>query len=252
MRRSWAASLFLIAALGASAHAADGSRATIFAAASLVDVLGELAGDFKAMSGAEVVLVTGSSSTLAAQILAGAPADAFISANKDYADQVALTVGAEPQDLFGNALVLIAPRDFEGTVDIGDIADALGDGRLALGDPAHVPAGIYAREALEYLGEWPTLQDHLAPAGDVRGALNFVATGAAPFGIVYATDAVDPSVRIVATFPQESHAPIRYWGVEVTPDSATSDQFFAFLESPEAVEVLTRFGFQTGTSPDGN
>ncbi|MCB1518337.1 MAG: molybdate ABC transporter substrate-binding protein [Hyphomicrobiaceae bacterium] len=247
-RTFWVFSLFALAVLGTPARAEDLEKATVFAAASLIDALGAAAEDFKKETGRDVVLVTGSSSTLSKQIVAGAPADDFISANRIYADAVAEAFDTEAHDLFGNSLVLIAPADFEGDVDPTSIADALGAGRLALGDPAHVPAGIYAKEALENLGEWDVLENRLAPASDVRGALNFVAAGAAPLGIVYKTDANDPRVKVILTFPESSHTPIRYWGVQVNPDNVTAELFLTYLGSFKGQVLLDYYGFKTVTS----
>jgi molybdate transport system substrate-binding protein len=156
-------------------------------------------------------------------------------------------VGA-PQDLLGNRLVLIVPKNNPAAIDIRpgfDLAGPLGQGRLSVGDPSNVPAGIYAKEALQKLGAWDSVQSRLAPAADVRSALALVSRGEAPLGIVYETDAkVDANVRIAGIFPESSHTPIRYPVALVAqgknPDAA---KFVAFLHSGAAGEIFTRYGF---------
>jgi molybdate transport system substrate-binding protein len=125
------------------------------------------------------------------------------------------------------------------------LAKALGDGRLSVGDPSNVPAGIYAEEALTKLGAWDAVQAKLAPGADVRSALALVSRGEAPLGIVYETDAqVDPNVKIVAVFPEDSHAPIRY-PVAVVKASKNADaaKFVAYLNSPAAQAIFVKYGF---------
>jgi len=249
-RRNWAASAaFVFAALLAAvpARAAD---ASIFAAASLTDVMQELADGFADETGREVAIVPGASSTLARQIAAGAPADAFVSANRMFADLVAEQTGGRVVELFGNALVIIAPDAFEGEVALGDLEKALGDGRLAIGDPAHVPAGIYAREALVNAGLWELLADRLAPAADVRAAAALVAEQAAPFGIVYRTDAAMEGVRAVGRIDEALHSPIRYYSVVVEPDNVTADMFFSYLGSMKGENLIEYLGFDVGRDFD--
>ena len=150
----------------------------------------------------------------------------------------------------GNQLVLIAPtgstaHGFDPLTATG-ITAALGPkGRLAMGDPAHVPAGIYARQALEKLGLWQTVEPHLAPSSNVRAALALVARGEAPLGIVYATDArLSEQVQVLATLPAASHAPIRYpFAIIRDNDSPAARAFLAFLTSAEGLAIFRRFGF---------
>lgn len=231
----------------APARAAD---ATIFVAASLTDVITELATGFEEETGRALNVVPGSSSTLARQILAGAPADSYISANRLYADEVAKSVDARPYDLFGNALAIIAPENFEGEIDLDDLSEALGEGRLAVGDPAHVPAGIYAQEALENAGLWEALADRIAPASDVRAAVAFVASGAAPFGIVYKTDGQVNGVHVVGIIDSDLHTPIRYWGVTVNSENETADMFFSYLGSMKGENLIDYLGFEVGRDFD--
>lgn len=175
-----------------------------------------------------------SSSTLARQIEAGAPADLFISADQkwmDYAVDKKSIDTASRQTLLGNSLVVVAPKASEQkdfTIDSKtNWTTLLNGGRLAVGDPEHVPAGIYAKEALQKLGAWETLSPKLAPAEDVRGALALVERNEAPLGIVYGSDAVaSKGVKVVATFPEDSHkkwsTPSRLLMDIKTPRSARS------------------------------
>jgi molybdate transport system substrate-binding protein len=233
----------------ASIAPARADNLTIFAAASLKNALDEVQADWKKTGGAATVGSYASSSTLAKQIEQGAPADVFISADAqwmDYLDKKSLIQPAH--DLLGNRLVLIAGKDSMVKIDIKPgfaLAKALGDGRLSVGDPSNVPAGIYAEEALTKLGAWDAVQAKLAPGADVRSALALVSRGEAPLGIVYETDAqVDPNVKIVAVFPEDSHAPIRY-PVAVVKASKNADaaKFVAYLNSPAAQAIFVKYGF---------
>src|SRR5690606_217545 len=175
----------------------------------------------------------------------GAPADLFVSADEEWMDtlerQGLLRPGTRG-DLLANRLVLIAPK---GSAARG-LAD-LGDGRLALADTEAVPAGKYAKAALEHLGEWPGVADRIAPAENVRAALALVERGEAPLGIVYATDAMaSAKVRVVRVFPADSHPPIRYpVAILATASDPDAAALRAFLASPEAQRIFARHGFQT-------
>jgi molybdate transport system substrate-binding protein len=239
--------LLLVAALAAMPVRAD--SLTVFAAASLKNALDEVDAAWTKSGGARVSASYASSSTLAKQIEQGAPADVFISADKQWMGYlVQRSLVDAPHDLLGNRLVLIAGKDNAAQVDIHpgfDLAEALGQGRLAVGDPSNVPAGIYAKEALTKLGAWASVENRLAPAADVRAALVLVSRGEAPLGIVYETDArIDPNVRIAGIFPEATHAPIRYPVARIkaskSPDAA---KFLAFLDSPAAGQIFARYGF---------
>jgi molybdate transport system substrate-binding protein len=162
-----------------------------------------------------------------------------------------LVAAGTRRDLLGNALVLVMPASRARQVTIGpgfDLAALLGPGgRLALADPAHVPAGLYARAALTSLGIWPSVAARLAPAEDVRAALLLVERGEAPAGIVYATDAaVAPGIAVAATFPADSHPPIVYpFALTTRGDTAEGRAFMAFLAGPAARAVFVRRGFST-------
>ncbi|MEJ8573935.1 molybdate ABC transporter substrate-binding protein [Microbaculum marinum] len=239
-------------ALLAGAGIAAAEPVTVFGAASVTDALEEI-GDIYAERGGEVQFSFASSSTLARQIEAGAPAAVFISASESWMDYLAerdLINAASRTSPIGNRLVLIAPSDSALTsVEIGedtDIAALLGaDQRLAVGDPEHVPAGIYARQALETLGQWDATEARLARADNVRAALALVETGEAPLGIVYATDAAaTDKVKVVGTFPRTSHEPITYaFALIKGAESPEVQALYAFLTGPQAIAVFARYGF---------
>ena len=190
----------------------------MFAAASLKNALDDVIAAYGKETGTKVTASYAASSALAKQIEQGAPAQLFISADLDWMDYLAerkLIDDATRKNLLGNSLVLVAAKDSAmGPVEIGqgfDLAKLLGDGRLAVGEVKSVPAGKYAKSALEKLGAWGGVEGKLAQAENVRSALALVARGEAPLGIVYKTDAAsDPTVKIVGTFPADSHPPIIY------------------------------------------
>jgi molybdate transport system substrate-binding protein len=232
--------------------AADQERPTVlvFAAASLTNVLGELSHTWEKSSGVKVKLSFAASSVLARQIEAGGKADLFISADQEWMDYLQTRNLLEKQtrrDLAGNRLVLIAPADSKIALKIApgfDLAGALGKGRLATGDPDTVPVGRYARSALVSLGLWDEIQDRLVRADNVRSAMMFVARGEVPLGIVYTTDALaDPKVRIVDTFPANTHAPITYPGAVIRGARGEAIALLDYLARPEARDTWQRFGF---------
>ena len=185
-------------------------RVIVFAAASLKTALDSAAAKFHADGGAEVAISYGGSLALARQIVAGAPADLFASADEASMDEAAKGAAIRPDtriDLLRNRLVVVAPKASsiaDLALDAGAFAKAIGESRVATGDTATVPVGKYAKAALTKLGLWDAVQPHLAMTADVRTALAFVARGEAGLGIVYATDAAaEPNVKVVATFPDE-------------------------------------------------
>ena len=223
---------------------------TVFAAASTTDALGEIAREYEAAGHGHIVISFASSSTLAKQIENGAPADLYLSADEiwmDYLAQRNLIVPASRIDYLGNTLVLIAPKDSRLALTIAPgfpLAASLGDGRLAIGDPDHVPAGIYAKAALEKLGVWQEVEPKLARAEDVRGALAYVERGEAAAGIVYATDAARAQVRVVAPFPADTHPPIRYpMALVAGHDTHAARAFYNHLRGSAARAVFERYGF---------
>lgn len=241
-----AAALFLLLSPVASAQ-----QLTVFAAASLTNALEETDSAFTKKTGVAVRESFASSSTLARQIEAGAPAQIFISADTKWMDYlIGKGLIATDAPLLGNTLALIAPRDspfgaraIDSQVDWSRLLGR--DGRLAVGDPDHVPAGIYAEEALKRLGAWGALEPRLARAEDVRGALALVERGDAPLGIVYVTDArTSTKVKIVGVFPTDSHAPIVYPAAIIKgAESGPARDYYQYLHGPAARAVFLRYGF---------
>jgi molybdate transport system substrate-binding protein len=225
-------------------------RVTIYAAASLASALQDLASTAKAQD-LDLRLSFGSSSTLAKQVVQGAPAEVYFSANvewMDYLDKQGLIEPGTRINLLGNTLVIIAPKGetFPVRPEKGfDFAGAF-TGRLALGDPSHVPAGIYAKQALQTLGWWQALADRLAPAVDVRAALAYVQRGECKAGIVYATDAaISTAIDVLATLPPESHAPIIYpVAVIKGRQNPAVQKTLTLLQAKPAAETFQRYGFR--------
>jgi len=236
----------------AVASAAEKTQAVlVFAAASLTEVLDDLGRDFTTRTHISVKSSVAASSALAKQIEAGAPADVFFSADLEwvnYLEQRRLLRPGSRHDVVTNRLVLIAPADSKVSVKIApgfDLAGALGQGRLATGDPDSVPVGKYARAALEKLGVWGRVSERLVGAENVRAALAFVARGEAPLGIVYQTDAIaEKRVRVVDVFPQDSHPPIIYPIALTNSASPEAAQFLDFATSDAARRIFLKRGFQ--------
>lgn len=226
---------------------------TIFAAASLTNAMKDIADLWVKAGHTAPRMSFDSSSTLARQIQQGAPVNVFASADEkwmDYLAKAGLIVPATRHDLLGNDLVLVVPANHPNHVTIGpnfDLMALLGpNGRLATGDPAHVPAGIYAEQALRKLGLWDKVAPRLAAAPDVRSALLLVERGEAPAGIVYSTDAaVSKAVAIAGVFPDSSHDPITYpFAVTKAGDTPEARAFLAFLSAPPARQVWVTRGFK--------
>ncbi|MGB3898544.1 MAG: molybdate ABC transporter substrate-binding protein [Mesorhizobium sp.] len=230
---------------------ADEGKVTVFAAASMKNALDAVNQACAAEVGEEAAISYASSSALAKQIESGAPADVFISADLDwmkYLHDKNLVKADTEKKLLGNAIVLVAPVDTarEVTLEKGfDLAGLIGDGRLAIGEVKSVPAGKYGKEALESLGMWASVEGKLAQAENVRAALKLVATGEAAAGIVYATDAVaEPGVKVIGTFPADSHKPIVY-PIAQTADSKDSETaaWLKCAESEKAKPLYEAQGF---------
>jgi len=236
----------------AGARAADASGGVlVFAAASLANVLGDLDKAFTARTGIHVTASLAASSTLAKQIEAGAPADVYFSADlqwMDYLEQRGLLRAGSRHDVVGNSLVLIGPASGSLRVRIGpglDLPRLLGGGHLAVADPDSVPAGIYARQALEKLGAWNGAAPLIVRAENVRAALEYVARGDAPLGIVYRTDAlVEPRVRVVGVFPADSHSPIVYPIALTQRAGAEARRYLAFITGAAAQPIFRKWGFE--------
>jgi molybdate transport system substrate-binding protein len=252
MSRRLAKSLFgLVAGLALVLASPALAEPTVFAAASMKTALDEVASAWKAETGKAALISYAASSALAKQIEAGAPADIFISADRDWMDYLGerqLIDTATRVDLLGNAIVLVAPTGSASEIAIAEgfpLATLLGDGRLAMASVDSVPAGKYGKAALEHLGVWDSVKDRLAQAENVRSALVLVSRGETPLGIVYRTDAAaDAGVTIVGTFPAESHPPIIYPVALTTaakdPDAAG---FLAFLQTVAARAVFEKQSF---------
>ena len=231
---------------------ARAAQVTVFAAASLKEAMDAQAHRFESATGDKVVVSYAASSALAKQIVNGAPADVFVSADLDWMDYLArrkLVAPGTRFDLLKNSLVLIAPAQSFSTLRITPgfaLAAALGDGRLAVANPESVPAGKYAKDALEHLGVWMSVEHRLARTENVRAALALVSRGEAPLGIVYKTDALaDNQVRIVDTFPGTSHAPIVYPVALVAGRaSAAARRLLDDLRSPNARATWEKYGFE--------
>jgi molybdate transport system substrate-binding protein len=223
----------------------------VFAAASLKDALDEANALYQRDKSQDTATSYAASSTLAKQIEAAAPADVFISADLDWMDYLAKRNLIKPEtraNLLGNRLVLIAPVASSGKLSIAPnfpLAQALGNGRLAIADPNGVPAGRYGKAALESLGVWSSVADRLAPAENVRATLALVSRGEAPLGIVYQTDAdSDKGVQIVGTFPENTHPPIIYpIAVVAASTNPGASGYVAFLKSPAARPIFEKHGF---------
>jgi molybdate transport system substrate-binding protein len=223
---------------------------TVFAAASLKETMDEQAKQFEAGSG-KVIVSYGASNALAKQIEAAAPADIFISADldwMDYLDQRHLLAPNTRVNLLRNTLVLIAPSSSNSTLKIASnfgLAAALGTEKLAMANPDSVPAGKYGKSALEKLGVWTSVEKQVARAETVRAALVLVSRGEAPFGIVYKTDALaDKGVKVLDTFPPDSHPPIIYPAALVaTSKSTAAKPLLDYLRSVPARAVWERYGF---------
>jgi molybdate transport system substrate-binding protein len=245
--------LLVLAALPACAQ----DQVTVFAAASLQDALNDVGAAYTRRTGQPVRVSYAASSAIARQLEQGAPADLFVSADRawmDYAVQRRLVAPGSRRDLLSNRLVLIAPANSKAQLPVRPgmpLAQALGGGRLAMAAP-EVPAGRYGRAALTSLGVWPSVEARVAPAESVRAALQFVARGEAPLGIVYETDAkLDRRVRIVGVFPASSHPPIVYpAGLTARgAESRAAGGFLAFLSGPEASAIFRRYGFNVTPPP---
>jgi molybdate transport system substrate-binding protein len=227
---------------------AQAEKLIVFAAASLKDALDEVNAAYQREKGQETATSYAASPTLAKQIEAAAPADVFISADLDWMDYLAKKNLIKPEtraNLLGNRLVLIAPANSAAKLGIAPnfpLAQALGNGRLAIADPNGVPAGRYGKAALESLGVWSSVADRLAPAENVRATLALVSRGEAPLGIVYQTDAAsDKAVKIVGTFPEDTHPPIIYpMAVVASSTSRGAPAYIAFLKSPAARPIFEK------------
>lgn len=238
----------LLALTALPAHA---EQVTVFAAASMKTALDEVAAAFTEATGHEVVISYAGSNVLAKQIIDGAPADIFISANTAWMDEVGsagMIAGDQRRDILGNTLVLVA-HDPVAPVTIGpdtDLKGMIGDGKLAMALVDSVPAGQYGKAALEHLGLWSSVEASVAQADNVRAALALTSTGEAPFAIVYATDAkADPGVHLVGTFPEDSYPAATYPAALLSGAADQADRdFYAALSDDASDAIFARHGFK--------
>jgi len=246
----------LFGSLTPPASAQDKSL-TVFAAASMKNALDDVDTAYTAKTGVKISASYAASSALAKQIEQGAPADIFVSADTDWMDYAigkkSINVPTRV-DLLGNSIVLIAPKDSRiDNVTIGqgfDLSKLAGDGKIATGDVKAVPVGKYAKAALEKLGAWQAAEPKFAMAESVRAALALVARGEAVLGIVYSTDAkVEPGVKIVGTFPADSHPPIIYPVAATTTAKPDASGYLAFLKTSAAKAIFEKYGFKFLITP---
>jgi molybdate transport system substrate-binding protein len=253
---SFLAFTILFGSIWPPAQAQDKSL-TVFAAASMKNALDDVDTAYTAKTGVKISASYAASSALAKQIEQGAPADVFVSADTDWMDYVTAKKNIdEPTrvNLLGNSIVLIAPKDSKiDNVTIGqgfDLAKLAGDGKIATGDVKAVPVGKYAQAALEKLGAWQAAAPKFAMAESVRAALALVARGEAVLGIVYSTDAkVEPGVKIVGTFPADSHPAIIYPVAATSTAKTEATDYLAFLKTSAAKAIFEKYGFTYLVSP---
>ncbi len=252
----FAAFIILLGAVPSPA-AAQEKNLIVFAAASMKNALDDINAAYTAKTGVKITVSYAASSALAKQIEQGAPADVFASADTDWMDYA---IGKksinEPTrvNLLSNSIVLIAPKDSKiDKISIGqgfDLAKLAGDGKIATGDVKSVPVGKYAKAALEKLGSWQAAEPKFAMADNVRAALTLVSRNEAALGIVYSTDAkVDPGVKIVGTFPADSHPAIVYPLAATTTAKPETADYLAFLRSTAAKNIFEKYGFKFLPSP---
>lgn len=257
----WAA-LVLILGLGSTpnnAQAIDSERILVLSAASAAPAIQDIADRFFSETDVDVRISIASSGTLARQIRQGAPADIYVSASQSWIDLLSDEGYLDTdriQPLARNRLVFVGPaKSFDtALLDLSDpaaVARRLADGRLAIGDPTHVPAGVYAKETLESLRLWPVVNDRLALQTNVRAVLALVERGETQLGIVYATDAaLSKGIRLAAIVPSSSHSPIVYTAAVLTAaTNPRTEDFFESLKSMESLDIFERYGFGV-TRPD--
>ncbi len=240
-----------VTAVSLPARAQADDATLVFAAASLKNALDAIVDDYFKATGKTVTVSYAGSSALAKQIEQGAPADIFFSADLDWMNDIAgkdLIVSDTRVTLLGNDIVLVAPVASDVHVDIGPnfpLAATLGDGKLAMALTASVPAGKYGKASLELLGVWESVSAKVAEAENVRAALALVSRGEAPLGVVYATDAkVDPGVKVVGVFPEDSHPPILYPVALTASAKPGARAFLDYLTSPAAKPRFEEQGFR--------
>ncbi len=249
MRAKYIISIFTLL-LSQPVSAAE--KILIYAAASTSHAISEITRQFNQSNHAVQAKVSfASSSTLAKQISAGAPADIYISANPkwmDFLQQQQLILPATRRDLLSNTIVLIAPKGQGFELEMNqnfDLANKL-QGKLCLGDPDHVPAGMYAKQAFQSLSSWQALRPQVVATKDVRAALTLVERGECAAGVVYATDArSSEKIERLGIFPQRSYSPVIYPAAAVKPANKAAEVFLSYLDSAQAQTIFNKYGFNT-------
>ena len=233
-----------------SSHLLAAEKLRVYAASSMTNAVNLLVEEFEKDHSVDVIPVYASTSSLVRQIERGAPADIFISANEKWMTYLVdskLVSSDNVTNLCENELVLIAPKETSVSLNLSkgnEWVKLLTNERLAVGNTTSVPAGIYAKEALETLGVWDDVKTRLAPSNNVRMALALVERSEAKLGIVYKTDALlSKEVNLVSTFPSDLHTPIRY-PVARLSDTVVAEEFYTFLNSEKAKDTLNSFGFE--------
>jgi len=231
--------------LSLSARAAD---LTVFAAASMTDVMQRIAAAWDQDHNTPLRLSFAASSVLARQIEQGAPADVFISANRAWIEHLQRARRIAPSSrrtIARNSLVIIGDIDERGALPLNGILRGARHDRIALGDPDHVPVGIYARQALTHLGFWNSVRSRIVPTANTRATITFVQRRATRFGITYLTDALAfPDVRQLAAIPAHAHDPIIYEAAKTANGTEAADRFLDWLAGPEVAGLLASYGFQ--------
>jgi len=249
--QKWLCILMLSSLFGCSPQDRGDTGPLVLAASSLQEALEAASDEWTAAGHNRPVLTFAATSALARQIETGAQADLFISADGKWMDEVERKDHIEPSsrvNMLTNSLVLIAPAELPGAIEIGPgfaLAGRLGSGRLAMADPDAVPAGRYGKQALGRLGVWEAVSNRIATAENVRAALALVSRGEAPLGIVYATDAkAEPNVTVIGRFPSDTHDPIVYpIAMLKASTDPEAESFRSFLLSESGMAVFRRFGF---------
>lgn len=240
----------LAAALMFLALPAAAQDLTVFAASSLKTALDQVAAAFTAETGTKVAISYAASPALVKQIAQGAPADIFISASPDWMDELAKSSLIQPatrRDLLSNTLILIASGTMATPFDLAttDLASRLGDGKLAMAMVDSVPAGVYGKQALTALGQWDALAPHVAQSENARAALALVASGEAPFGITFLTDAnASDAVTEIYAFAADTHAPILYPAALTTTAAPAAEALLTYLSAPAARQIFASQGFK--------
>ncbi|MGR5062960.1 molybdate ABC transporter substrate-binding protein [Photobacterium sp. DNB22_13_2] len=259
--KCWKSTVIAIAISVLSFSSLASEKVTVFAASSLTNAMNEVVSAYELKTGEKPTVSYASSSALARQIAQGAPADIYLSANEkwmDYLVQQGVIEVSTRKPLLHNSLVMVAPNDYPQqnmTLNSSfDLSKALDGTRLAVGDPNHVPAGVYTKEALEHIGLWQQAERLLARANNVRGALLLVERQEALLGVVYKTDAlISTKVQIVSEFPEGSHTAISYPVAMVKGrQNESANSFYHFLNSEEAAAIFTEFGFGDISTGDIN